>query len=117
MARSSLPGGREAPGAATRTSGQVSREEEVSVTEDHLGRRTEDALLQGAHTGAAERVVPAGPLPEPREETGAGARHWIDTHSGWQLVQKPKTERPGGSSQKQVGDFDLREDVNVTVSN
>ena len=74
-------------------------------SQDHLGRGAEDALLQRAHTGAAERVVPAGPVSEPREETGAGARHRADTDSSWELVQKPETERPGGSSQKQVSDL------------
>lgn len=98
VARGSLPGGREAPGATARTCWQVPREEEVPATEDNLGRWAEDALLQRAHTGAAKRVVPAGPVPEPREEAGAGARNRTYTDSGWELVQKPETERPGGSS-------------------
>ncbi len=63
LARGALPGGWETPWASLRTRGQVPRPKEVSIASDDMGRRTENALLQGEDAASLERVVPAGPLP------------------------------------------------------
>ena len=74
---------------------RVHVQKEVSTPPNDLGRRAEDALLQGANESAAERVVPARPLSEPHKETRAGCSDWTLPHAGWQLVQEQTTERPG----------------------
>lgn len=97
-----LPGGGEAARPAARARRQVPRAQEVPVAAHHMGRRAEDALLQGANPQPAARVVPAGPIPEPDQEEGTGPGHRSDAHAGGQLVQEPKTTRQGGSRQEQV---------------
>lgn len=51
-----------------------------------MGRRTENALLQGEDTASLERVVPAGPLPEPEQKKRAGTSDWTHAHTSGQLV-------------------------------
>jgi len=97
-----LPGGREAARPAPGPGRQVPRPQEVPAAPDHLGRRAEDPLLQGAHPKPAPRVVPTGPVPESHQEEGTGPGYRTDAHAGGQLVQKPQTTRPSGGSQKQV---------------
>ena len=49
VAGGALPRSREAPGQTSRSGRQVPSPEEVPDAQDHLGRRAEDALLQGAN--------------------------------------------------------------------
>ncbi len=51
------------------------------------------------------------PLPEPEQETGAGAGNWADPHPGGQLVQEPAPARQSGSRQEQV--INTMEEINV----
>ena len=103
VAGGALPGGREVARESARAGRQVPRAEEVPAAEDDLGRRAEDALLQGAHQEPVARVVPAGPVPQPDEEAGAGASHGVDADTGRELVQESTAKGQGGRSQEQVG--------------
>ena len=103
VARGSLSGGREAARTSARARRQVPRPQEVPAPSHHMGRRAEDALLQGADSQPAEGVVPPGPIPQPRQEAGARSGDGTHADTGRQLVQEPTTTRPGSSSQKQVG--------------
>lgn len=71
-----------------RSSRQVQDSQEVSASADHMGRRTEDALLQGADETHPPGLVPPGSIPESGEEAGTGASKRAHTDAGGKLVQE-----------------------------
>ncbi|CAG4974658.1 unnamed protein product [Parnassius apollo] len=102
LARSALPGGRASPWTPARPRRQVQGAEEVSTAADDLGRRAEDALLQGADALVAQRMVPSRSLPEPDEEEGAGGGDGTDADAGRQLVQESTPEGQSGGREEQI---------------
>jgi hypothetical protein len=58
LSRLCFLGGGKVAGTAPGPGGQVPGEEEVPAAEDHLGRRAEDPLLQGADQEPPQGVVP-----------------------------------------------------------
>lgn len=64
VARGALPGGREAAGTPAGAGGQVQGAEEVPLTQNHLGRRAENPLLQREDPPFVARVVFTGSIPE-----------------------------------------------------
>jgi hypothetical protein len=58
LSRLCFLGGGEVAGPAPGPGGQVPGKEEVSAAQDHLGRRAEDPLLQGADQEPPSGVVP-----------------------------------------------------------
>lgn len=88
MAGGALPGGRETSRPTAGPRRQVSRSKEISVAENDLGWRAEDALLQREDQVAAQRMVSSGPLSESGKEAGAGRRDGTHADAGWKLVQK-----------------------------
>lgn len=89
VAGGALPGGGEAARPAAGPRRQIPCAQEVPAATHHMGRRAEDALLQGAHAQPAPRVVPPGPVPEPHQEEGTGPGHRAHSHASGQLVQEP----------------------------
>ena len=102
VAGSPLPRGREAQRSAPGSCGQVQGEEEVPHAQDNMGRGAEDTLLQGEDQGSPQRVLPARPLPQPKQEAGVGPGHGSHPHPSGKLVQKQTSERSSSCSQKQV---------------
>lgn len=88
MAGGALPRGREAAGPPARASGQIQGAEEVPSTQNDMGRRAKDPLLQGENPTFVKRMVLAGSLPEPEQKEGARAGYWTYSHTSGKLVQK-----------------------------
>lgn len=86
VAGGALPGGGEASGPTVGPGRQVPRAQEVPTAPNHMGRRAEDALFQGAHPEPVARVVPARPVPESDQEKGVGPSHGADAHASGKLV-------------------------------
>lgn len=72
----------------SRTRRQIPRPQEIPSAQNHLGWRTKDALLQGAHTKPPPRMVSPRSVPESHKEARARLGDRFDADSGWKLVQE-----------------------------
>lgn len=102
MAGGALPGGREASRSAAGSRRQVSRPKEISLAENNLGRRAEDALFQGENQIVAEGMVSSGPLSESGQKEGTGRRDGTHADAGRELVQEQEAKGSRCCSEKQV---------------
>lgn len=88
-----LPRGGEDPRQAAGRRGQVQAQEEVSVAEDHLGRRGGRLLFQGAIEERAETVLHEDQVSVVRGEEEPREGDRVDPDSGGELVQESTAER------------------------
>lgn len=71
-----------------------------SAAAHHLGLLTEDTLLQGAHAAPAAGMVPAGPLPQPKQKRELAQATGLTPYAGGQLVQKNRRQRDRAAAAK-----------------
>lgn len=73
---------------------QVPTTSQAPAPEDHLGRRADGLLFEGAIAQCTTGLFRSEPLPDARREACAGSSDWFDADTDRQLVQESAAERP-----------------------